>query len=168
MGRSNVTETAVRVPRRGDVLLDFTAMTPGGQLARPRDFYMRRNLAVIFTHGPACLACRQLLSGLVARRAAVRAEAGEILAVIPGTRDGVARLQDELGITYPIAVDEDGSVHRRYGLTGVDGSPVAGIFIADRYGTIFESSTGGPDSGHPSIGAGDIPGWLEFIACRCS
>lgn len=168
MVESQSTEAARQIPGRGDALRGFTTVDPDGRPVRTRDFYPRRNLALVFTHGPACPACRDLLRELVARRVAAQAEAGEILAVIPGTRDEATRLRHELDLTYPIAVDEDGSIHRRYGLTDIDGSPLAGIFVADRYGTIFESSVAETSDRHPSLDAGDIPGWLEFIACRCT
>lgn len=162
------TRQATTAPGRGDALPDFTTVTPDGSPIRARDFHMRRNVALVFTHGPDCETCQGLLRELARQRKAAQAEAGEIVAVIPGSRDDVSRLCDALGISYPVAVDQDGSIHRRYGLAVADGSPLAGIFVADRYGTIFESSVAVASGEHPALDAGEIPGWLEFIACRCT
>lgn len=168
MVESNIPSApTAHIPRRGDALIDFTTVTPDGQPIRVRDFHMRRNLALVFTHGVGCPTCRELLSELIEQRDAAQAAAGEILAVVPGSQDEIAQLRNELGIPFPIAVDLNGTIHQSYGLAGSD-SLLAGTFVADRYGTIFETAVEEATSGHPHIDAGDIPGWLEFIASRCS
>lgn len=160
-------DPSAHIPRRGDELIDFTTVTPDGASIRSRDFHMRRNLALVFTHGVGCPNCRDLLAELIEQRGSAQAEAGEILAVVPGSQEEIAQLRDELGIPFPIAVDLNGSIHQRYGLAS-DNKLLAGIFVADRYGTIFKESIAGGTSSHPELAAGDIPGWLEFIACRCT
>lgn len=155
-----------QIPRRGDQLIDFSASNPDGERLSTRDFYMRRNLALAFTHGPSCDACRKLLRGMARQEAAARAEVGALLAVVPSDRAMLARLRDELDLSFPLAADPDLALHRRYGLVTPDGGALAAIFVADRYGTIFETSVA--DAAHRMLAAEEIPGWLEFIACRCS
>ena len=35
-----------------------------------------------------------------------------------------------------------------------------------RYGVVFEASIA--DEAHRMLEAAEVPGWLEFIACRCT
>jgi peroxiredoxin len=158
-------EVSSAIPARGDKLPGFTGETPTGGKIRLRDFYMRRNLAVVFTDGPDYDATRDLLRGLAERRAEVQAEAGEALAVISGEPDVVHELVATLGLPFPVVVDADGAIHRRYGLVDAAGKPKAAVFLADRFGTVYEVSLASED--HPIMSAADVPGWLEFIACRC-
>jgi len=155
-----------QVPARGDRLPQFTGETPGGERIRLRDFYMRRNLALVFSDAPDFLATRDLLRGLAERRAAVQAEAGEALAVISGDAAVVRELVTSLELPFPIVIDHDNAIHQRYGLIDTTGAPRAAIFLADRFGTVFEASLASEEQ--PLMRADEVPGWLEFIACRCT
>ncbi len=155
-----------RIPGRGEQIIDFSASTPDGTILRSRDvYYLRRNLALVFTHGTECEGCRDLLRGLAAERGFVRKEDGEILAVIPGSPAEVGRLRDELGLPYPIVADEERTIFQRYRLVAPDGTLRAAIFATDRYGTVFEPSIA--NDAHDMMPASEVPGWLEFIACEC-
>jgi peroxiredoxin len=155
-----------RTPARGELIHDFSAPTPEGTMMRLRDvYYLRRNLALVFTHGPECDQCRDLLRDLAIERALLRAEDGEILAVVPGDREAAGQLRSDLRLPYPVVVDEDGSVYDRYRLLTPDGAPKAAIFTTDRYGTVFEASIA--NDAHEMMPASEVPGWLEFIACEC-
>ncbi len=147
------------VPARGDRLPNFTGTTPSGDPIRLRDSYLRRNLALVFTHGAECVACREFLTELNERRDAIHAEAAEILAVVSGDAHVAA-------FPFPIALDPDREIHRRYGLVDAGGSPRAAIFLVDRYSVVFEVSVA--NDAHEMLAASEVPGWLEFIACRCS
>jgi peroxiredoxin len=157
-------ETQRAVPQRGEQIPSFSGRTPDGRTLGTRDFYMRRNLALVFTHGPECAACKTLLRELAAREEAVRAEAGETLAVVPGDLVPVSAMSE--GLPFPVVVDGDLALHRRYSLVDAAGKPQAAIFAVDRYGTVFEPSVA--DADHAMMPADEVPGWLEFIACRCS
>jgi peroxiredoxin len=155
-----------RTPGRGEQIIDFSAPTPEGAILRSRDvYYLRRNLALVFTHGPECQGCRDLLRDLAAERSSVRKEDGEILAVIPGSQAAVGQLRDELGLSYPVVADEACIIFQRYRLVTPEGGLRAAIFATDRYGTVFEPSIA--NDAHEMMPAEEIPGWLEFIACEC-
>lgn len=158
--------TSTAIPTRGDQLPLFSGQTPEGVPVRLRDFYMRRNLALVFSDAPGYAATRNLMRGLAERRAAVQAEAGEALAVISGDVDGVRQFVKELSLPFPVVVDPDNAIHARYGLLDADGEPRAAIFLADRFGTIFEASVATDEE--KIMHAEEVPGWLEFIACRCT
>jgi peroxiredoxin len=160
------TKTISTIPTRGDRLPLFTGQTPEGAPLRLRDFYMRRNLALVFSDEPEYTTIRDLLRGLAERREAVQAEAGETLAVISGDPERVRQFVAELALPFPVVVDSDNAIHARYGLLDTDDAPRAAIFLADRFGTIFEASVA-TDDGQIML-ASEVPGWLEFIACRCT
>lgn len=155
----------IEVPGRGDSIPDFTATTADGTTLRTRDYYMRRNLALIFTHGADCADCRELLRRVARQHGAARQEAGEVIAVIPADATTVAKLRDELDLSFPLVIDEDLAIHRRYGLVSPDGAPMAAIIVTDQFGTIFDTSVA--DAEHQMMTAEEIPGWLEFVACQC-
>ena len=154
------TRAIATVPARGERLPSITGITPSGDPIRLRDFYLRRNLALVFTHGADCATCREFLTEMNELRAAIHAEAAEILAVI-ADHDA-----DMAAFPFPIALDPDADIHRRYGLIDADGRPRAAIFLVDRYGIVFEASVA--NDAHEMLAASEVPGWLEFIACRCS
>jgi peroxiredoxin len=160
------TQTTTAIPTRGDRLPLFSGQAPDGTPVRLRDFYMRRNLALVFSDRPDYPIIRDLLHGLAERRAAVQAEAGEALAVISGDQEQVRQLVADLALPFPIVVDSDNAIHARYGLLAADDTPRAAIFLADRFGTIFEASVATDDG--QIMHADEVPGWLEFIACRCT
>ncbi|MEX1157432.1 MAG: hypothetical protein WEC79_00700 [Thermomicrobiales bacterium] len=137
---------------RGDRLPDLSGSAPDGGHISTRDFYMRRNLAVIFIC--AQTECADWIAAAAAVRTAAQAENGEILLVLDGTTDTAG---------LPAIVDDDGSLAGRCGLAEHD-RPA--LFVLDRYGTIFAANRG-PDA-EPGLRPRDIPRWLEFIACRCS
>lgn len=160
------TQTTVAIPTRGEQLPLFSGQTPERAPLRLCDFYMRRNLALVFSDAPDYAITRDLLRGLAERRADVQAEAGEALAVISGDADGVRQLVASLALPFPVVVDPDNAIHARYGLLDATGEPRAAIFLVDRFGTIFEASVA-TDEGQ-IMAADEVPGWLEFIACRCT
>ena len=162
---SSPVRMSAAIPGRGDQLPGFSGETPAGDKIRLRDFYMRRNLALVFSDRPEYPATRDLLQGLAERRAVVQAEAGEALAVISGDPAAVRELVATLALSFPVVVDPDGAIHQRYGLIDAAGEPLAAIFLADRFGTVFETSLASAE--HPIMRADEVPGWLEFIACRC-
>jgi hypothetical protein len=140
------------IPGRGDRLPDLNGLTPDGGQISTRDFYMRKNLAVIFIC--AQTECADWIAAAAAVRKAAQAEDGEILLVLDGTTDTGG---------LPAIIDDEGTLAARCGLGEFD-RPA--LFVIDRYGTIFASNRG-PDA-ESGLRPRDIPRWLEFIACRCS
>ena len=113
---------------------------------------MRRNLAILVLADDATGA--EWLRAAQAVRAAAHAEAGEILVIAPPGLDS-----GEL----PTIVDADGQLAQRLDL-GTEDLPA--LFIIDRYRTVFASNRGA--DGLAELTPADIPGWLEFVACRCT
>jgi hypothetical protein len=142
----------VTIPRRGEQFPDLTGRTPAGDRLSTRDFYMRRNLAVLVLADDERGAA--WLGAALDIRAAAHVEAGEIVIVAPpGMATGAA----------PTIVDAHGQLARGLGLSASD---LPAVFIIDRYRTIFASNRG--ELSLPELTPDDVPSWLEFVACRCS
>jgi hypothetical protein len=141
--------------KRGGVIPDFTLDLAGGGSVSSRSYYMRRNLALVFVGGGNTGEWHGWLDRLAAQRERIDAENGRALIIAAGAADL------ESG-EFPLLLDRDGAVRERFGLNASDGA----VFVTDRYGVVFHISLGTPETG--LIAAEDIPGWLEFIACRCS
>jgi hypothetical protein len=140
------------IPSRGAQLPELRGLTPSGAQLSTRDYYMRHNLAVLVVGDDATGA--EWLRAAQRVRAAAHAEAGEIIVVAPpGLETG----------DLPTIVDADGQLARRLGL---DDEDLPALFITDRYRTVFASNRGA--EGLAELTPVDIPGWLEFVACRCT
>ena len=140
------------IPGRGYTLPVLSGLTPDGGQISTRDYYMRRNLAVIFIC--AQTECADWIAAAAAVRKAAQAENGEILLVLDGTTDTGG---------LPAIIDDDGMLAARCGLGEFD-RPA--LFIIDRYGVIFAANRG--EAAEEGLRPRDIPRWLEFIDCRCS
>jgi len=139
-------------PQRGHLFPTLSGRSADGIRRATRDFYMRRNLAVVVLSDDMVLneaaVCR-----MVDLRERVHAEAVECFVVAPPNTDvkGLPAIVDDGAIRTSLGVDTAGTI---------------AIFILDRYGTIFATNDlAGPT---PELSISDIPRWLEFVACRCS
>lgn len=139
-------------PSRGDLLPLVSGMTAGGEPISLRDFYMRRNMAIVIVANDA--PGQAWLASAAEQQDAASREAGVVVAI---TSPGV----DAHGLRA--IIDPDGHILQKLSLRP-DELPV--LYLIDRYGRIFATNVGASAETdlHPSA----IPGWLEFIACRCS
>lgn len=157
--------TRTRPPvERGDRIPDFTAPAAGEGTVSTRRYYLRRNLALVFTHRWPCAACQDYLRAIAARIEAIRAEAAEVVAVLPlGPEVGIG---DLAALPFPIALADDAEIHERYGLVTDDGRLLAAVVIADRTGTVYEVDLA--DEAHRLLEPEEIRSWLEFVSYECS
>ena len=142
---------ATTVPGRGDQMPWLSGPTPEGTTLKTRSYYMRRNLALVFTGDGEH--AQDWAAEAASVRPAAHEEAGEVVVIAP---PGV-----DVGIT-PDIIDHDDVIAASVGLTVED---LPALFITDRFGTIFAANRG---AGAEDIRPDDIPGWLEFVACRCT
>lgn len=143
--------TTPAIPKRGELLPWLSGTDNEGAPRSTRDWYMRRNLAVVFVdaddrHG--------WVSATADVLPAAREEASDVVIVAP---PGV-----DTGDLLPVIRDGDGSLAAKCGLRAAD---LPAIFIIDRWGTVFAASRG---ETAVALEPEDIPGWLEFVACRCT
>lgn len=139
------------VPQRGELFPTLTGTDRSGTRRSTRDYYMRRNLAVVVV--PPGSEAPDWPARLTAVRDRVHAEAGEILLVAPQT----------LPTGDLPAILDDGALAAKLGLSN---RTTPAIFALDRYGLIFATNAAGDST--PDLTPEEIPNWLEFIACRCT
>ena len=157
--------TRTRPPiERGDRIPDFTAPAAGEGTVSTRRYYLRRNLALVFTHRWPCAACQDYLRAMAQHIEALRAEPAEVVAVVPlGPQ---VALGGPAGLPFPVALADDAEIHERYGLVTDDGRPLAGVVIVDRVGTVYEAALAG--EAHRLLEPEEIRSWLEFVSYECS
>lgn len=149
---------------RGDRIPDFTAPAAGDGTVSTRRYYLRRNLALVFTHRWPCAACQDYLWAIGEQIEPVRAEAAEVVAVVPlGPQVALGELT---ALPFPVALADDAEIHERYGLVTDDDRPLAGVVIVDRVGTVYEVGVAG--EAHRLLEPEEIRSWLEFVSYECS
>jgi len=123
--------TTSEPPREGLLLPGFQLPRSGGGVVRVRAYRGRRALVLVFVHDATCDECRTYLCRALAVYAAYGDEDTEVVAVVPDSAERAAALHHTLALPFPVAIDHDGAVARRYGLTpGRD----AAVMVTDRFG----------------------------------
>jgi hypothetical protein len=145
------TRNSASIPGRGDIVPSLTGLNADGHAVSLRDFYLRRNLAIVFVNDDPTGA--EWLSEAANVREAAAAEIGEIFAIVPTEMDTHG---------LPTIIDAGGTQRARFGL-GEEELPA--LFITDRYLTLFAANRGvATDDLDPT----KIPEWLEFVSAQCS
>jgi hypothetical protein len=146
--------------RQGQVVPDFTLPDRNGDLISSRSAYMRRNMIIGIL--PKVIDDRWInwtesLSNAASRipnaDVACFVLAGPDLSGIPAVEPGVHLLNDQ-----------DASVRAKF--EAQPSSDVGRLIVTNRHGLIYHTATGNPDD--PGMDPQELPGWVEFVACRCS
>jgi len=154
---------ATALPREGVLVPGFELPRSDGGTLRLRSYRGRRSLLVHFAHAAGCTRCREFLAGALERYAAYADEGAEVLAVVPDTAASVAGLRAELALPFPVLVDAEGAVCRRYGLTtGAE----AAVAVTDRYGEPRRWQPAG--LAHELPDHDDLLADLRYLALTCS
>ncbi len=120
----------------GDVAQDFKLETLAGEVASLSEH--RGHCVLLNFFASWCQACRDEMPGVQAQAEKHAAHDWVVLGVdIMETRETAAAFRDELGLTFPILLDETGWVTATY---QVKGTPT-NLFI-DRQGMIVDRRTG--------------------------
>jgi hypothetical protein len=150
--------------QRGATLPDFTLPDAAGNRVSSRNWYMRRNFVIA---APAATPDPRWLTWI-----------DDFVAALPQTpvEDAIgfallapewrAHIAERGGVEHQsqslLLFDDEGVFRERLGA----GDERGALLIADRYGVIFHAAHGAPDDSE--MEPSSIPGWIEFIACRCS
>ena len=156
-----MTSLRARPPMEGNLIPAFELPRAGGGRVRLRGYRGRRIVALYFLHGAGCAPCRDVAAAIVPRYGDYALADAEPILILPGPgHEEADALRSELALPFPVLVDEDGTVARRYG------DPRAALLVADRFGA--------PALWRP-VGAGhDLPDQdavlreLEYLAHTCS
>ena len=127
-------------PREGFPAPDFTLDTLGGESATLSAY--RGKVVIVNLWASWCGPCRAEMPAIQKVYAANRERGLEVLAVngtFQDSESGAQAFAQELGLTFPILLDRDGAVSKRYLLRALPST-----FFVDRKGIIRSVVFGGP------------------------
>ena len=148
--------------RRGQVVPTFTLPDTAGTPVRRTAYRDKKNLVLAFLPDAEDDGARAYLSALAQGYAALRAETGEVLAILRGDRAAVADAQRDLALPFPLLYDADGAVTARF----LPPTARAGVFVTDRYGELYFAAPSTSTVSLPPIA--EIQAWLEAIDRQCA
>lgn len=152
MAVSTGRNTLRATPGRGEIVPLLRGQSPSGAAISTGDYYMRRNLAIVFASDDE--RGREWIDAAACVAEAAAEQVGQVVVVAAG----------EVKVSgLPTMLDAGGEMRARFGLEAID---LPALFITDRYGVLFVATDG--HESLPDLRPSDIPRWLEFIACRCS
>lgn len=150
-------EPGARVPA-------FSLPGPQGRTYRRSDFRGRRNLALVFVRDAGCGPCQAALREFAAQHREYVERHVQVLAVVPGPPEQAARLQERLGLPYPVLADPEGAAWRAY-LGPAARQAEAAVFCTDRYGVLQEQAIRDDALALPS--QRDFLAWFDYIEVQC-
>lgn len=135
---SGAGDDLVALPRKGYLAPDFTLQTPGGQAMSLSS--LRGQVIVVNFWASWCPACRQEMPAMQQVYDQYRDRGLVVLGVnLAEGGEHVSAFVDEMGLTFPVVLDRDGSVAGRYRVNAVPAT-----FFVDRSGVIRDVAIGGP------------------------
>jgi peroxiredoxin len=153
--------TAVHPPVEGNLIPAFELPRAGGGGVRVRSYRGRRSLALYFLHGVECEPCRDMVAAIVPRYGDYALNSAEPLIIVPDSLEAAEAFRAELSVPFPVLVDADCSVRRRYRL-----DTQAALLVCDRFGTPVLWQCAGPDHTLPDQDA--VLREVEYLAYTCS
>ena len=151
--------------RPGDLLVNLELPGPDSGTVRLRDYRRRRNVVLYFMERADCADCRKALASLASSYGDIVSEDAEMVVVVAASVSEAADVKRQLGLLCPVLSDESGEAFRRYGATDQEGRPRAALFVADRFGEVYEAAVSG--EGHELPGLEEVKTWLTFVQIQC-
>src|SRR5262245_48107854 len=115
--------------RRGQVVPTFTLPDSDGVPVRRTAYRDKRNLVLVFLPSAEDQGARGYLRALAENYTAIRAETGEVLAILYGDQPAVVEMKRGLDLPFPVLADAHGTVTARFLPPGAH----TGVFVTDRY-----------------------------------
>lgn len=133
-------------PLEGNQAPDFTLPNLAGERLRLVD--LRGKVILVHFWGTFCPPCRQELPSLVTLNGVMAGKPLQLLAIAvdPGGKEVVEKFLKKAEVILPALLDQQGSVARRYGTTGVPET-----FIIDQKGVIVKKVVGAMEWSDPAV-----------------
>ncbi|MEX2426554.1 MAG: redoxin domain-containing protein [Thermomicrobiaceae bacterium] len=147
---------------QGMIFPDFTLDDIHGNTVSSRSFYMRRILVVALVPNSQSSAWSTWLRDLSSSMNSVDEADAVALVILPAESLPDIAEVDNQDQRVRILVDPEGKARERFKLPPSTGQ----LIVANQHGVVYHTVTGNPDD--PGFEPDEIPGWVEFVACRCS
>ncbi len=133
-------------PKEGDAAPDFNLTSLSGEEVRLSD--LRGKVVIVNFWASWCPPCREEIPSLVTLNTAMAGKNFRLLAISidKDGKNAIAPFFNKLGINLPTLFDSNGSVGKRYGITGVPET-----FIVDGQGIIRKKVVGPIDWSAPDM-----------------
>jgi peroxiredoxin len=148
--------------KRGRVVPAFTLPDTTGVPVRRTAYRDKKNLILLFLPDAEDDAARTYLRALADSYEAIRAETGEVLAILRGAPSAIAEAKRELNLPFPLLADTSGTVTAGFLLPAAR----AGVFVTDRYGELYFAAPSAHTTTLPPVAA--LLAWLEAIDRQCA
>jgi peroxiredoxin len=148
--------------KRGQVVPSFTLPDSEGAPVRRTAYRDRRNLVLAFLPSAADDGARAYLRALADGYTGIRAETGEVLAILRDDQRSIAAARRELELPFPLLSDADGATTARF----LPPKAHAGVFVTDRYGELYFAAPAADSATLPPIA--ELQEWLAAIDRQCA
>lgn len=155
---------AVKPLEVGARLPSFELPTLGGRPADTRA-PVRGAAALVFVHHASCEGCRAYLRRLAKELPAEDVWAATAVPVMPADAETVERAMhehDEGPLPLPVLLDPDDRLRAQCGVE----QGAAAVFVADRWGQIYDRTLAGSTHDLPTAHA--LEEWFTFLAVYCA
>ncbi len=105
-----------RALRAGDIAPEFALPDQAGRVVSLRELLARGPVVLTFFRGGWCPFCTLALRGLAKKLPELRRQGAEVVAISPQASGGAQQTAERNGLSFPVLVDHDNQVGRRYGL----------------------------------------------------
>jgi peroxiredoxin len=148
--------------QRGQVVPTFTLPDSDGVPVRRTAYRDKRNLVLAFLPGAEDEDARAYLRALAEVYSTVRAETGEVLAILRGDQSAADKLKRDLALPFPVLADADGATTVRF----LPPTARAAAFVTDRYGELYFVAPTAYAASLPLVA--ELCDWLVAIERQCS
>jgi peroxiredoxin len=148
--------------RQGQVVPNFSLPDSDSMPVRRTAYRDKRNLVLVFLPSTADQGARAYLRALAENYPAIRAETGEVLAILHSDQPAAAMTKRDLELPFPVLADADGAATARFLPPGAQ----AGAFVTDRYGELYFAAPAAGAAALPPVA--ELSDWLVAIERQCS
>lgn len=115
----------------------FEGVNEENQIFRLSSYLGRHRIVIVFYDGAAGADRSRELLGLQSRAEALKQRDVKVVGISTAIPQENRRALSALGMPpFPLISDIDGSIHRRWGRWSTSDSPLSGLFLIDRKGTV--------------------------------
>ena len=128
----------------GSAAPDFSALTGDGEVVRLSEVNGRKRVVLVFYPGDGTPVCTTQLCSFRDQWTALEAENAVVYGVNPADRSSHSSFAKANHFPFPLIVDSDGSIARKYGCSAILGIVKRTVYVIDRRGRVAWVKRGNP------------------------